>query len=262
MGLSLRKVWTVAERDIRMFLQYKFLLIMRAVWFVAQIALFGLVVNKMLRPDVQLVVGGNYFNFYAAGIIITMLYSTAIFIGYDIYEEADHGVIEYLLSVPVSRKELVLGRSIGGGLRSFVYVSPMLFFVLYLIGVTNPLQFLVAFVALFLFAFGVSGFSITMAVSIKSSDRFDITLGVLDALIVRLSTTLYPIAYMPSYYAGIARFNPLTFAADLFRWGAGIESPLLTSPAVGIFGIVMFFSVFTFLGIILHEKRLEGGSWQ
>jgi len=260
--ISLRKVWTVAERDMRMFLQYKFLLIMRAIWFLAQIALFGLVVNKMLRQDVQLVVGGDYFNFYAAGIIITMLYSTAVFIGYDIYEEADHGVIEYLLSVPVSRKELVIGRSIGGGLRSFIYVSPMMLFVLYLIGTSNLLQLLVAFMSLFLFTFGVAGFSITLAVTIKSSDRFDILLGVVDAMIVRLSTTLYPLAYMPSYYAGIARFNPLTFAADLFRWGAGIKSAFLTSPAIGVFGIVTFFSFFTFIGIFLHERRIEGGGWQ
>ena len=260
--ISLRKVWTVAERDMRMFLQYKFLLIMRAIWFLAQIALFGLVVNKMLRPDVQLAVGGDYFNFYAAGIIITMLYSTAVFIGYDIYEEADHGVIEYLLSVPVSRKELVIGRSIGGGLRSFMYVSPMMLFVLYIIGISNPLQLLVAFASLFLFTFGVAGFSITLAVSIKSSDRFDISLGVIDALIVRLSTTLYPIAYMPSYYANIAKFNPLTFAADLFRWGAGIESTFLTSPAIAVLGIVSFFSLFTFLGVVLHERKIEGGGWQ
>lgn len=260
--ISLRKVWTVAERDIRMFLQYKFLLIMRAIWFLAQIALFGLVVNKMVSQAVQQSVGGDYFNFYAAGIIITMLYSTAVFIGYDIYEEADHGVIEYLLSVPVSRKELVIGRSIGGGLRSFMYVSPMMLFVLYLIGISNPLQLLVAFASLFLFTFGTAGFSITLAVSIKSSDRFDISLGVIDALIVRLSTTLYPIAYMPSYYANIAKFNPLTFAADLFRWGAGIESAFLTSPAIAVLGIVSFFSLFTFLGIFLHERKIEGGGWQ
>ncbi len=260
--INLRKVWTVAERDMRMFLQYKFLLIMRAIWFIAQIALFGLVVNRMVNQDVQLAVGGDYFNFYAAGIIITMLYSTAVFIGYDIYEEADHGVIEYLLSVPVSRKELVIGRSIGGGLRSFMYVSPMMLFILYLIGISSPLQLLVAFASLFLFTFGTAGFSITLAVSIKSSDRFDISLGVIDALIVRLSTTLYPIAYMPSYYANIARFNPLTFAADLFRWGAGIESTFLTSPAIAVLGIVCFFSLFTFLGIFLHERKIEGGGWQ
>lgn len=260
--ISLRNVWVVAERDMRTFLQYKFLLIMRAMWFLAQIALFGLVVNRMLRADVQNTVGGNYFNFYVAGIVITMLYSTAVFIGYDIYEEADHGVIEYLLSIPISRKELVLGRSIGGGLRSFIYVSPMMLFVLYLIGIWNPLQLLVAFASLFLFTFGVAGFSITLAVSIKSSDKFDILLGVVNALIVRLSTTLYPLAYMPQHYFNIARFNPLTFAADLFRWGVGIESALITSPLIAALGIVLFFSIFTFLGIVLHEKKIEGGGWQ
>lgn len=260
--ITLRNVWIVAERDLRMFLQYKFMLIMRALWFLAQIALFGLIVNRMLKPEVEQSIGTSYFNFYAAGIIIALLYSTTVFIGYDIYEEADHGVIEYLLSLPVSRKELVLGRSVGGGLRSFLFVSPMLLFVLYLIGITDPLRFLVAFISLFLFAFGVAGFSITLAVSIKSSDKFDILLGVVDALIVRLSTTLYPLVYMPDYYQAIARFNPLTFAADLFRWGAGIESTVLTYPAIAIFGIVLFFSLFTFLGIILHERRLEGGGWQ
>jgi ABC-2 type transport system permease protein len=260
--IRLRKVWTVAERDMRMFLQYKFLLIMRAIWFLAQVALFGLVVNKMLSPSVQQAVGGNYFNFYVAGIIITMLYSTALFIGYDIYEEADHGVIEYLLSVPVSRQELVIGRSVGGGLRSFIFVSPMMLFVLYLVGISNPLQLLVAFASLFLFTFGIASFSITLAVSVKSSDRFDILLGVLDALIVRLSTALYPIKYMPSYYAVISAFNPLTFAADLFRWGGGIKSSFLTSPAIAALGIVAFFSIFTFLGIFLHERRIEGGGWQ
>lgn len=260
--ISLRRVWTVAERDIKMFMRYKFLLIMRTIWFVAQIALFGLVVNRMFDPNVQSDVGGSYFNYYAAGIIITMLYSTAVFIGYDIYEEADHGVIEYLLSVPVSRKELVLGRSIGGGLRSFIYVGPMMLFVLYLIGVSSVLQLLTALLSLFLFTFGVAGFSITLAVTIKSSDRFDILMGVTDALIVRLSTTLYPLAYMPDYYRGLAAINPLSFAADLFRWGVGLESAALTPPMLSAFGIVSFFSIFTFLGIFLHERRLEGGGWQ
>lgn len=260
--ISLQRVWIVAERDIKMFLRYKFMLIMRAIWFIAQIALFGLVVNHMFQEEVQRAVGGSYFNYYAAGIIITMLYSTAVFIGYDIYEEADHGVIEYLLSVPVTRKELVLGRSIGGGLRSFLYVGPMMLFVLYLVGVSNPLQLVVAVLSLFLFTFGVAGFSITLAVSIKSSDRFDILMGVIDALIVRLSTTLYPIAYMPHYYRGAALVNPLTFAADFFRWGAGLESTAFIPPFMAAFGIIAFFSMFTFLGIILHERRLEGGGWQ
>jgi len=249
------KVWLVVERDLRTFLRYKFLLIMRAIWFVAQVTFFGLISSRM-------VIVPNYYNYYVAGVVMMLLYSTAMFIGYDIFEEAEHGVVEYLLSLPISRKEMVLGRSIGGGIRSFVYVGPLLGVALAMIGIANPLNFLVAFASLFLFSFGVSGMSIAIAVGIKSHDKYDILLGVLDALIIRLSTTLYPRAFMPNLYSAIAGVNPLTFASDLFRWGAGLESIYLTNPLTAIIGLFLFFFTFTFLGVAIYEKRLEGGGWE
>ena len=246
----------VVERDIRLFFQYKFLIIMRAIWFVSQIALFGLIASRMINvPD--------YFQYYVAGLSVMTLYSAAIFIGFDIYEEAEHGVFEYLLSLPVSRRQLVLGRSIGGGLRSFIYVGPLIGVSLYVIGSINPLGFLVSLFALFLFSFGVSGMSITIAVMIKSSDRFDILMGVLDALIVRLSTAMYPLAVVQSanpLYGGVASFNPVTFAADLFRWGTAVTT--LDNPLMPLLGIIAFFSFFTFVGVIIYERRIEGGGWQ
>jgi ABC-2 type transport system permease protein len=209
---------------------------------------------------------GDYFRYYVSGLSIMTLYSAAIFIGFDIYEEAEHGVFEYLLSLPVSRRQLVLGRSIGGGLRSFIYVGPLIGVSLYVIGAVSPLNFLVAMFALFLFSFGVSGMSITIAVLIKSSDRFDILMGVLDALIVRLSTTMYPLAVVQSaspLYGGVARFNPLTYAADLFRWGTGVESIMtLDNPLIPLLGIIAFFAFFTFVGVIIYDRRIEGGGWQ
>jgi ABC-2 type transport system permease protein len=247
-----------------MFMQYKFMLIMRGIWFVSQVALFGLVVNKMVEVAAS-GIGINYFQYYVAGVTIITLYSTSMFIGYDIFEEAEHGVFEYLLTLPVSRRELVLGRSIGGGLRSFVYIGPLLVVVLALLGVLNPLNFLVALASLFLFAFGVSGMSITIAVAMKSGDKYDILIGVLDALIVRLSTTMYPSVYlqqaMPSY-ATIAQFNPLTYASDLFRWGTGVEGAIQISPFIGVLALFIFFFSFTFVGVLFYERRLEGGSWQ
>jgi len=252
----------VVERDIRLFFQYKFLIIMRAIWFVSQIALFGLIASRMINvkevPD--------YFHYYVAGLSVMTLYSAAIFIGFDIYEEAEHGVFEYLLSLPVSRRQLVLGRSIGGGLRSFIYVGPLIGVSLYVIGSVNPLGFLVSLLALFLFSFGVAGMSITIAVVIKSSDRFDILMGVLDALIVRLSTAMYPLAVVQStnpLYGGVASFNPVTFAADLFRWGTGLEAIMtLDNPLMPLLGIIAFFAFFTFVGVIIYERRIEGGGWQ
>jgi ABC-2 type transport system permease protein len=235
------------------------MVIMRAIWFVSQIAFFGLIASRMVAVE-------DYFRYYVGGLSIMTLYSAAIFIGFDIYEEAEHGVFEYLLSLPVTRRQLVLGRSIGGGLRSFIYVGPLMCISLYVIGIVNPLNFLVALFSLFLFAFGVSGMSITLAVIIKSSDRFDILMGVLDALIVRLSTAMYPLSFVKEanpLYGWIANFNPVTYAADLFRWGAGIEAMLsFENPLLPLLGIVLFFAFFMFVGIVLYDKSIEGGGWQ
>jgi ABC-type polysaccharide/polyol phosphate export permease len=107
--------------------------------------------------------------------------------------------------------------------------------------------------------------SITIAVAMKSGDKYDILIGVLDALIVRLSTTMYPTFYMQQAtpaYAAIANFNPLTYAADLFRWGTGVEGTLQFSPLIGVFALFVFFFSFTFIGVVFYERRLEGGSWQ
>jgi ABC-2 type transport system permease protein len=253
------KLLYVIERDIRLFFQYKFLIILRAIWFISQIVLFGLIASRMVSVE-------DYFQYYVAGLSVMTLYSTAMFIGFDIYEEAEHGVFEYLLSLPVSRRQLVLGRSIGGGLRAFIYVGPLIGVALYVIGAVNPVNFLVAFLSLFLFAFGISGMSITIAVIIKSSDRFDILMGILDALIVRLSTAMYPLAIVQQanpLYGGVAQFNPITFASDLFRWGTGIEQIItLNNPLIPLLGIIIFFSFFTFVGIVIYDKRIEGGGWQ
>lgn len=232
---------------------------MRAIWFVSQIAFFGVIASRMINVNAV----PDYFRYYVGGLSIMTLYSAAIFIGFDIYEEAEHGVFEYLLSLPISRRQLVLGRSIGGGLRSFIYVGPLIAISLYVIGSLNPLAFLVSLFALFLFSFGVSGMSITLAVIIKSSDRFDILMGVLDALIVRLSTAMYPLAVVQAAnpaYGGIASFNPVSFAADLFRWGTGIFT--LDNPLLPLLGIVAFFGFFTLFGVVIYGKRIEGGGWQ
>jgi ABC-2 type transport system permease protein len=208
----------------------------------------------------------NYFQYYVAGLSVMTLYSTAIFIGFDIYEEAEHGVFEYLLSLPVSRRDLVIGRSIGGGLRAFIYVGPLVAVSLFVIGAISPLNFAVALFALFLFSFGISGMSIAIAVLIKSSDRFDIFMGVLDAFIVRLSTSMYPLAVIEGanpVYGWAAIFNPLTFAADLFRWGTGVEKIIyIQNPLLPVVGIVAFFGLFTLLGIAIYERMIEGGGWR
>jgi len=227
-------------------------------WFFVfvQIGIFGLAVSRLIiaMPD--------YYHYYAMGVIVMTMYSVAIFTGYEIYDEADDGFVEYLLSVPITRRELVIGRSLAGGLRSFLFMSPIVAVFLLLMGVLDPLKVLTALVALYGFAFGVSGLSITLAVGLKAGDRFDIIMGALDALIVRLSSALYPEAFMPGPIAALSSFNPLTYASDLFRWSLNYDVKYLANPVVALLVLIIFLMTFNFFGVFIYERTLEGGTWR
>lgn len=250
------KLRLVMERDLRSLIQHKSILIMDWFFVVFQIGIFGLALSRIV------VVMPDYFHYYAMGVMVMTMYSVAMFTGYEIYDEADDGFVEYLLSLPITRRELVLGRSLAGGLRSFIFMSPIITGFLLLIGFFDPLKVLTALVALYGFAFGISGLSITLAVGLRSGDKFDIVNGALDAFIVRLSTALYPKAFMPGPIASLSNFNPLTYATDLFRWSLNYDSKFLSNPVLALIVLVVFLMTFNFAGIIIYERRLEGGTWR
>jgi ABC-2 type transport system permease protein len=233
--------------------QYKMFLILRWLWYFIQVAVFGLAISLLVGFE-------GYFSYYAAGIYVATLYSSAMFVAYDIAEEAEHGVIDYLLSLPIQRRTLEIGRAIGGGLRSILATVPPLIFTLLLIGVRDPYVLINAVISLFLLSFGVAGLGITIVSMLKSSDKTDILLGAIDAFIIRLSTVFYPKAFMPAAYSAVAVVNPLTHAAELFRLGLGIPSgefdPIFSTVMLLAFALSM-----TSFGVYLYEKRMEGGGW-
>src|SRR5467141_4649686 len=95
-----------------------------------------------------------------------------------------------------------------------IYTIPMFALVAILENFSNPLSLIAAVFDLFLLAFGVTGLSITVAVSVRSANRFDVFLALMELAIVRASTALYPISFMPSYVASIAPFSPVSFASN------------------------------------------------
>jgi ABC-2 type transport system permease protein len=250
------KIHLVIERDLRLLMHQYSILIMRWFYVVVQIGIFGLAISRII------VAMQNYYYYYAMGVIVMTMYSVAIFTGYEIYDEADDGYTEYLLALPLTRRELVLGRSLAGGLRSFIFMAPVIAGFMILIGIIDPLRVAAALAALYGFAFGVSGLSITLAVGLRSGDSFDIIMGALDAFIVRLSSALYPLAFMPGPIAALAEFNPLTYASDLFRWSLNFNAKFLTDPLTAVVVLMIFLCTFNFAGVAIYERSLEGGAWR
>src|SRR3989442_5124099 len=105
--------------------------------------------------------------------------SISFIIGYDIFEEAEEGGLDYLLTLPVSRRQFIVGRALGGAVRAMIYIIPMFVIVAALGRFTNPLNLAAAILYLFLLSFGVTGLSITVAVIVSTANRFDVVLALL-----------------------------------------------------------------------------------
>src|SRR5881396_2952376 len=207
-----RLVFQMALRDVSVLFRTPWIIITRGLAFVIQLFVFAYLISGLIH-----VPGLNFFQYYAVGSVVATIASISFVIGYDIFEEAEERGLDYLLNLPISRRQFIIGRALGGAVRAMIYTIPMFLVVALMEKFSNPLSLSFAIFDLFLLAFGVTGLSITMAVSVRSANRFDVTLALLELAVSRASTALYPLAFMPSYVAAFAPYSPVTFAADSMR---------------------------------------------
>lgn len=249
-GAVIAPIVQMAIRDISTLFRTPWIIISRSLAFVIQLFVFAALISQRVA-----VPGLDFFQYYAVGSVVGTIASISFIIGYDIFEEAEEGVLDYLLTLPVSRRQFIIGRALGGAVRAMIYVIPMFAIVAILEGFANPFSLAGALLNLFLLAFGITGLSITVAVSVRNANRFDVLLALIELAIARASTALYPIAFMPSYVAALAPFSPVTFAADSTRAaliGSSLDLASLT-------GLIAFVVIFMGLGAAFYFRRVEGG---
>src|SRR2546429_3745135 len=244
-----RLVLQMARRDIATLFRTPWIIISRSLAFIIQLFVFAYLISGLVisYPD--------YFRYYAVGAVVSTVASISFIIGYDVFEEAEEGLLDYLLTLPIPRREFIIGRALGGAVRAMIYTIPMFVIVAVLENFANPLSLLAAFLDMSLLAFGVTGLSITVAVSVRSANRVDVGLALLELAVSRASTALYPLAFMPSYVAALAPFSPVTFAADSTR--AALSRSSLD--ILGLAGLLGFVAIFLGLGATFYFRRLEGG---
>src|SRR5213593_4351940 len=151
-----RLVFQMALRDVSVLFRTPWIIITRGLAFVIQLFVFAYLISGLIH-----VPGLNFFQYYAVGSVVATIASISFVIGYDIFEEAEEGVLDYLLTLPIPRREFIIGRALGGAMRAIIYTIPMFLIVAVLEHFTSPLSLAAALLDLFLLAFGVTGLSIT-----------------------------------------------------------------------------------------------------
>jgi ABC-2 type transport system permease protein len=244
------------EHDFRNFFRYKWWLVGLISMNLADLFVSALVYNTILKQSVTSAIG-SYFNFFAPGLAVTGLFASAFMIGREINMERRREVHHYMLSLPMTRLELAVGRVLSGGLRGMMYMSPLLLTCFIFVGFPTILQLLLILAVLFLLAVGISGLSISIAVSTSSLEKFITARGAVYYVLFFCSTVFYPLTVIQSAGAALAtlaEINPLSGASDMIR---SILLPQFFSFSyLSILYIAAFSAIFTFTAAFAYMRIL------
>ena len=220
----MKPIFYVIQRDLKYFFRYKWWVAGMVSMNLADLFIMAVVYTNMVNPNITREYV-SYFVFFAPGLTITALFAAAFMIGREINMEVRREISHYMLSLPIKRLELALGRVLAGGFRGVIYMAPLLATTLgityiYTSASPNPLQLLTIITTLSLLSIGTSGLSIALALSTTSFEKYITARGVVYYVLFFCSTVFYPMGLIQSalpQLALIAQYNPLSCGADLSR---------------------------------------------
>jgi ABC-type polysaccharide/polyol phosphate export permease len=200
----------------------------------------------------------NYYVYYGTGLLIIMTFNIASWSGRRFVEGAHEGRLRYILSLPIKRGELFLEQLMVGLIANIVRIGPPLVFVLWINGMPPAVMLTSTFVLLSM-SVGIMGIMISLSfIAFKSFDIYSAIVASTSAILIRFSTILYPLTFMPSSYASVARFNPLTYGGDLLRNVLNIDVSQLLNPGISVVVVAAVGISMLTLGMALVPRTLEG----
>lgn len=258
----MKAVLHILEHDFRNFFRYKWWLVGLISMNLADLFIMAIVYNRMISDEVAQQIRG-YFNFFAPGLAVTGLFASAFMIGREVNMERRREVHHYMLSLPMTRVELAIGRVLSGGLRGMLYMFPLLLTCFLFLGFPTIWQLLLILAVLFLLAVGISGLSIAIAVSTSSLEKFITARGLVYYTLFFCSSVFYPLSLIqqlgrdgkfPMILVTMAEVNPLSSASDMIRYFLlGYPPFYLTS----IINVLVFSAIFTFGAAFAYMKIIE-----
>lgn len=187
--------------------------------------------------------GGNYIDFLAPGVIAQGILFTAIFSGIELIWDRQFGFLKETLVAPVSRFEIMLGRTLGGA--TIATIQGIIVFALTLLVGFRPssITMLPLFlIIMFLIALMFTALGTAIASTLEDFQGFQLIMNFLVMPLFFLSGSLFPLNDLPPILKIITSIDPLTYGVDALR-GVLINSShfgLLTDMSIlGILTIII-----------------------
>jgi ABC-2 type transport system permease protein len=221
-----------------------FSLLQPAIW----LLLFGQIFGKMVNlPGAGAMFGtNNYMAFFTPGVImLTMLFGAGQ-TGLGLIQDMDSGFLDKLLTTPINRFAILLGK-MGGDLTRMVLQASLVVLIAVLAGVhIHTGLFGVFFIVLIggLFGMALAGINTMIALGTRNTEATFLIGNFVNLPLMFASNAMMPKAFLPDWLQTIVKFNPVSYGIDGMR-GLIISGfdPNKVFPAIIVLGSIAAVSI-------------------
>lgn len=190
----------------------------RIIGSLGQPVLFLVALGFGLGPIFQKAGGGRYIDFLAPGVMAQGILFMAVFSGIELIWDRQFGFLKETLVAPVSRLEIMIGRTLGGATIAALQ-GIIVLLLTFLVGFKPySLNLIpVAFIIMFLIALFFTALGTAIASVMKDFHGFQLIMNFLIMPVFFLSGALFPLESAPPFLRLISRINPLSYGVDGLR---------------------------------------------
>jgi ABC-2 type transport system permease protein len=181
----------------------------------------------------SIVLGGisvSYVLFLAPGVIVSQFLTGGVYAGASIWFDKRFGMFEQILVGPFTKTQYIASKILSVALQGLA----MAFLVLLLTSPllsglkVNTLGVLYIVAAWMLGSLLFGSFSMVVTTAVKTDQVLNVVFNIIMPPLLFLSSIFYPLETVPAFIRALALANPLTYAADMFRFGLlGLQTSYL-----------------------------------
>jgi ABC-2 type transport system permease protein len=204
----------------------------------AYLVLFGLGFERMLGGEIT--VDGqslSYTAFLLPGILAMVTFMVAMNTAWGFFMDKDSGIFEELLTYPITRAQLLIGK-IGFNVLVSV-IGSLLAIALGVVAMDIRIRWDLLALTIAVVVVATAGWFFlfsAFAIRLRRMDAFNTLTSAAYILLMFFSTMFYPLTGLPAWFRAASYVNPMTWQADLFRFSLlGLGTPaVLLAEAVAL----------------------------